>query len=364
MSSSDYTNLRKNRLINGNNDGTSGTKTHNIIMETITNDDFFQVPLNGACSTNSTSCPSSQTDTSCGTLIVGSATNITPTYPPGYNSIGRTGPIGPTGMTGPNGIHGPEGPPGLSLEYNLFLEDSGSGIVPDVSGQLIHDPSMNMLQTSLTYTFAYNDLAEHLLGEFTTNFANITTNVIAPGLWDLHLYASSNQLAGNVGFFMRIYYVDSANNEVLIVDGSTVPTPITANIISHRYLNSLFFPYYALPNLSCNIRVKIYGKQYGSSSSLANTITLFFNPPTLSYIRTTLANQILPIGPTGATGSASTVTGPTGATGAASTVTGPTGATGAQGITGPTGATGATGAQGITGPTGETGATGAASTVT
>ena len=57
MSSSDYTNLRKNRLINGNNDGTSGTKTHNIIMETITNDDFFQVPLNGACSTNITSCP-------------------------------------------------------------------------------------------------------------------------------------------------------------------------------------------------------------------------------------------------------------------------------------------------------------------
>ena len=35
MSSSDYTNLRKNRLINGNNDGTSGTKTHNIIMEAI-----------------------------------------------------------------------------------------------------------------------------------------------------------------------------------------------------------------------------------------------------------------------------------------------------------------------------------------
>jgi len=109
-------------------------------METITYDDFFQVPLNGACSTNNTSCPSSQNDTSCGTLIVGPITNVTPTYPPGYNSIGRTGPIGPTGATGAKGPYGPEGPPGLSLEYNLFLVDSGAGIVPDVSGQLYMIP--------------------------------------------------------------------------------------------------------------------------------------------------------------------------------------------------------------------------------
>lgn len=92
-----------------------------------------------------------------------------------------------------------------------------------------------------------------------------------------------------------------------------MPTPITANVISHRYVNSLFFPYFALPDLNCNIRIKVFGKQYGSSSSLANNITIYFNPPTLSYIRTTLANQILPIGPTGATGPI----GPTGATGPA-----------------------------------------------
>ena len=87
-----------------------------------------------------------------------------------------------------------------------------------------------------------------------------------------------------------------------------------------------------------------------------------------------LLDLTLPIGPTGSTGAASTVTGPTGATGPsvtgptgeASTVTGPTGPAG-QSITGPTGEVGA--ASTVTGPTGPagqsiTGPTGAASTVT
>jgi hypothetical protein len=75
------------------------------------------------------------------------------------------------------------------------------------------------------------------------------------------------------------------------------------------------------------------------------------------------------VGPTGATGAASTVegptgaqgdtgpTGPTGATGADSTVPGPTGATG---DIGPTGPTGEAGIQGPTGPQGESGQFGGA----
>ena len=82
-----------------------------------------------------------------------------------------------------------------------------------------------------------------------------------------------------------------------------------------------------------------------------------------------------PMGPTGVTGSQSTVTGWTGwtgVTGPQSTVTGPTGNTGPTGApstvtgwTGPTGTTGPTGAQStVTGPTGDTGPTGTPSTVT
>ena len=84
-----------------------------------------------------------------------------------------------------------------------------------------------------------------------------------------------------------------------------------------------------------------------------------------------LLDLTLPVGATGSTGAASTVTGPTGATGPsvtgptgeASTVPGPTGPAG-ESITGPTGA--ASTVAGPTGPAGQsiTGPTGAASTVT
>jgi hypothetical protein len=89
-----------------------------------------------------------------------------------------------------------------------------------------------------------------------------------------------------------------------------------------------------MPDLSSNICIELYGKQC-SCGSIPNTLTFFYNPPTLSYIRTTLANQTLPIGPTG-----------------------PTGAVGIQGVSGESTNTGATGPTGQRGPNGERGYTG------
>ena len=269
MSASDYINRLKNQTLNIN--------TTNVCNST----------TSGVCNTTSISCLTS--------------------IAPGYSSIGRTGPIGPSGPTGPQGI-GLEGPPGLSLEYNLFLSPSQVVIIPDLSGNLVENPDMSASQSSISRTFGLNDTTEYLLSVFTTDFSGVTTTSIAQGMWDLYLYARSNQDDGNVVFFMKIFYVDEIGNEVLIVDGSSMPTPITSNNISNRYLNSLYFPQFLLPNLDCNIRIKVYGKQYGCNNFMPNDITIFFNPPTLSYIRTTLANQILPIGPTGPTG-------PTGMTG-------------------------------------------------
>jgi len=300
MSSGDYIDLL-NIISFGTNGTTSSEQTQSVMMDTITNNsnNYFNIPL---CNSGATGIC---IPTSASTSII-----------PGYSSVGRTGPTGPTGQTGPKGI-GVEGPPGLSLEYNLFLSPSQTIVIPDISGNLIEDPSMNSVQSSLSYTFEINDASARLLGVFTTNFIDVTTTSIAPGLWDLNLYAISNyNLTCYVAFFMRIYYVDASGNEVLVIDGENVSTPITNNSISQRYVNSLFFPFFTLPDLNSNIRIKVFGKQYGSNNSIANNITIFFNAPTMSYIRTTLANQILPIGPTGATGA----TGPTGATGA----TGPT----------------------------------------
>jgi hypothetical protein len=124
MSSGDYIDLLNMRNCNAHGT-TSGSHTQSVMMNTITSNanNYFQVPF-------------------C---------NTTNHVIPGYSSIGITGLTGHTGPlgigpTGPVGI-GVEGPPGLSLEYNLFLSPSQTIFVPDISGDLIADPSMNAIQS-------------------------------------------------------------------------------------------------------------------------------------------------------------------------------------------------------------------------
>jgi len=122
---------------------------------------------------------------------------------------------------------------------------------------------------------------------------------------------------------------------------------ITGFVPNNRYVNSLYFPFYSFPDYESNIRIRIYVKQYKSNSTQAQTVHLYFNTSTLSYLRTTLANQILPKGPTGPPGPIG-YTGQPGSDGSASN----TGAIGATGYTGPQGLIGYTGPQGIIGSTG------------
>jgi len=244
--------------------------------------------------------------------------------------------------------------------------NSGNAI-PDVSGTLVSDPS-GQLQRIITMPFAFGDRTPHLMSVYTTTPESVTSPIIAPGMWHLNLYATADSL-DPLNIFMKIYYTDSSgNNEILVVDGSQNLTPIT-NITTTPsiFVNSLYFPYYVLPNIDCKIRIKVYVIQTDTVAN-PNTARIYLGNPTLSYIRTTLANQLLPIGPTGATSATGATgftgdtgfTGSTGYTGATSATgaTGPTGFTGSTGYTGPTSATGATGSTGKTGCTGPTGLTG------
>jgi hypothetical protein len=246
--------------------------------------------------------------------------------------------MGPTGPIG----HGVEGPPGLSLEYNLFMTFSTTPTVPANNGRLLSEPSISP-SAGLTYTFALNDETSRLLGKFTTEFGTISTTAIAPGLWDFNFYASTNQTNGSIVVYMKVYMLDASGNPQLLVSGEPNPAIILGN---NRHTHSVFVPYSNLPDLNSNIRIELYGKQCGCGA-VANTLTFLYNQPTLSYIRTTLANQILPIGPTGPMG----VTGIQGISGEATN----TGATGPTGQRGPNGERGYTGPQGDMGPEGPVG---------
>jgi len=359
MSSGDYTKLRKFRQLKGfNPDNSSGLNTQNNMVESVTNSTYsrslFGIPLYGPCTYTLNGNCSDNTGESGDDInyngIQGAPVSSVcirgesiPYYPAGANTMGRTGPVGPVGPTGSGGP-GPEGPPGLSLEYNLFLQPITT-IIPDASGVMVEDPSMNISQTVLSYTFDSAETTPVEIISFTTQFSSLSTTSVAQGLWDLHLYAGVNQSSSDVVFFMKIYELDQSNNEVLLINGESSASLITGFVPNNRYVHSIYFPFYSFPDYESNIRVRIYAKQYTNNSALAQTVNFYFNGSTLSYLRTTLANQILPIGPTGPIG----YTGEQGVSGIASN----TGATGPIGYTGDRGLIGFTGPQGIicvTGP--------------
>lgn len=283
-----------------------------------------------------------ESDPLCGTGKIG------PTGPAGPIGVqGPQGPEGPLGPVGPTGVEGPpgiQGPPGLSLEQNLFLKIYDN-TVPAYNGNLVSNIDTDLVQQQLSYTFVNGDISEKLLGSFISSFDFPHSDIIAPGLWELNLYATSDSSSCNIYFYMRIYYMDDGN-EVLILDGSKVFTYIDCNTIVKRYTNSLYFPLYYLPNKSTNIIVKLFAQQTLTNNE--STINLFFNAPTMSHIKTTLGNQTLPKGPTGDVGPQ----GPEGIQGIQG-VDGPQGIQGPLGPTGPAG-TGPTGPAGPMGPTGVT----------
>jgi hypothetical protein len=360
MSSSDYTKLRKFRQLNGfNPDSSAGLNTQNNMIDSVTNSTYsrslFGIPLYGPCtytlSGNCNGATGENGDINYNGIQGAPVSSVCvqgeniPYYPAGANTMGRTGPIGPIGPTG-FGAPGPEGPPGLSLEYNLFLQPSTTTI-PDVSGIMVEDPSLNISQKILSYTFASNETTPVEIISFNTQFETLSTTSIAQGLWDLHLYAGVNQSSSDVVFYMKIYELDQSDNEVLIIDGEISPSLITGFVPNNRYVHSLYFPFHSFPDYESNIRIRLYAKQYPNNSTIAQTVNFYFNGSTLSYLRTTLANQILPKGPTGPTG----YTGPQGINGIDGSSTN-TGATGSTGYTGPQGLIGYTGPQGIIGQTG------------
>jgi len=256
-----------------------------------------------------------------------------------------TGPTGQTGSTGSTGSRGPTGAVGLngiSGGLALFLDTAG-GSAPQ-TGTLPDLPDTSTLTTITSGVQAANNA--FLLGTFTMPSGILTTPSIISGLWDVNLYASSDDDLDNVKFYFSVFYVTADGlTETLVAAGDyTSATPVyTTNT---AYVDTIYVPAITLPDITYLIRIKVYAVFIGSGHS----ITAYFRSNKLSHTHTTILWNpgTGPTGPTGITGSTGPLgTGPTG-------MTGPTGA----GATGPTGVTGLTGPTGVTGQTGPTGAGG------
>jgi hypothetical protein len=171
-------------------------------------------------------------------------------------------------------------------------------------------------QTTLTSGSQAANTA-YLMGTFTTAPNTTDSTIIIPGLWDLNLWATSDDDTDKVQFYYSIFYV-TANGvtETLIAAGSSAAsTPVYTG--TNLYSASIYVPQTTLPDLSYRLRVKIYAVFVGPSN---HSLSVYFRNSTVSHLHTTLlANQ----------------------------ATGPTGAAGATGVTGATGPSGAAGLQGL-----------------
>ena len=263
---------------------------------------------------------------------------------------GVTGPTGASGVTGPTGPTGPTGLSGTSGGLILFLDSVNSTTIP-TQGTLNLAPTVGTL-TTIAYTsgVASNVVIANFTAPVTVFKPSNGSSIISPGLWDLNIYAATNNSNNPPLVYFNLYQVDSdgVSNPVLIADGSGEPTAVVNEVTIPasplQYTISLYVPTYTFTNDTKRLMVQIR-----ATFTNNRQIDLYFRGAAASHIHTTLA--IIGIsGPTGASG----VTGPTGASG----VTGPTGASGATGPTGPTGASGATGPTGVRGVTGPTGASG------
>lgn len=223
-------------------------------------------------------------------------------------STGSTGNTGPTGAAGANGVSG-----GLT-----FYLDSAGGTVTAGNPSISSLPLTPNLGAQTTLNYVTNGTTQNVLvGKFTTEVGALSSTVVSPGLWDLNIYAATNNINNAPLFYYSVYQVDAdgSSNPTLIADGSNEPVLITNLQASQTvYTVTLYVPSYTLTNSTKRIQLQLF---VNSGTSSRNAY-FEFRSGAISHLHTTLA--VTP-GPTGNTG-------PTGPTGSASTVTGPTGATG------------------------------------
>ena len=164
-------------------------------------------------------CRDSYSSNCCtGVIAVVAAVNTGATGPTGQRgATGATGPTGSqgvpgtatntgaTGYTGNTGSTGPTGPAGLNGTSGglVFILDSAGGTGP-VSGDLL---SSTITTTQSVISYRGTSVNDVLLGTFTTLPGSPGANFIPPGLWDLNIFAATDNIANPPSIYFAVYTV-------------------------------------------------------------------------------------------------------------------------------------------------------------
>ena len=178
-----------------------------------------------------------------------------------------------------------------------------------VGGSAPQDGTISTTVTTTAQTLITklsNETGVVLMGTFLTPVGFLTSTTINPGIWDMQLYAYSNN-ATDVTYYFDLYSVgnDGTSGPLLISTG-TLPAATIITATQTQYLSSIYVPLTTLANSTRRLRVQVWAN-FASNKHL----TLEFRDSTLSHLTTTLGQIAGATGPAGATGA----TGATGVTG-------------------------------------------------
>ena len=159
---------------------------------------------------------------------------------------------------------------------NYYLDTAG-GVAP---GALITTPNTGA-QTGIGLTVLVPS-SNVLITTFTTT--SLLSETIQSGQWDLHLYANATDNI-NMKYYFNVYKVSPLNVETIIANGSTVQTLLGTTV--QDYIRSVYVPNTVLPDLTWNIRIKVFGN-FGAPGG----INTYYRAATNSNLVTTISVSI------------------------------------------------------------------------
>ena len=170
----------------------------------------------------------------------------------------------------------------------FYLDVSGTLVAPQIGTMPLHngvDP-----QSSITATEG-GVVSDVLMATFVTAPNFLTNTVIPGGIWNLSLWASSDDVTESNYAYMNVYTVDAdgSSNPVLVYDG-TGSAFIVSGATPYNYNVLQIVPTFEVADLTKRLAVVLY-----ANFGVASSMSFYFRNAYVSNITTTVTQDIVPL---------------------------------------------------------------------
>ena len=170
----------------------------------------------------------------------------------------------------------------------FYLDVSGDLVAPQIGTMPLHNGVVP--QSSITATEG-GVVSDVLMATFVTAPNFLTNTVIPGGIWNLSLWASSDDVTESNYAYMNVYTVDAdgSSNPVLVYDG-TGSAFIVSGATPYNYNVLQIVPTFEVADLTKRLAVVLY-----ANFGVASSMSFYFRNAYVSNITTTVTQDIVPL---------------------------------------------------------------------